>query len=149
MAKKSSVKGTRVVLDASVYLAGIGSSEGASRLILEAVKAGAVETVISSLIVDEVLRNLDKFTVAQRGYFVSWIAAVQPKVSRLQEAEVAEQENKVESKDAHVVALAVKNKTDFLVTLDKRHLLKLRSLGFSFSIVDSGAFLHWLRRSRG
>lgn len=139
MAKKSSVKGTRVVLDASVYLAGIGSSQGASRLILEAVKAGAVETVISSLIVDEVLRNLDKFTVAQRGYFVSWIATVQPKVSRLI----------VESKDAHVVALAVKNKTDFLVTLDKRHLLKLRSLGFSFSIVDSGAFLHWLRSSRG
>ncbi len=149
MAKKSLVKRARVVLDASVYLAGLGSSQGASRLILEAVKVGAIEVIISSLIVDEVMRNLDKFTAVQRGCFVSWIAAVRRRVSKLKEGEVVEEEEIVEVKDAHVVALTVKSKASFLVTLDKRYLLKLKSLGFGFSIVDSGGFLKWLRKAYG
>ncbi len=146
MAKKYPIGRIKVVLDASVYLAGMGSVGGGSRLILEAAKTGAIKVVMSALVVDEVKRNFRKFTSGQKDYFLGWIAAVEPKVVRLTEKEVEKQAEMVVSKDAHVLALAVKARANFLVTLDKKHLLKLRGWKRNLAIVNTGEFLEWLRR---
>lgn len=114
---------TRIFIDSSVLFSATYSPRGHSRdLILKAVR-GEIVLVISKLVLAETALNLEK-EVKDKLYLLGFIEEfvsfefVQPT-----KRQVLVASKLVEPKDAAIVAAAKKAKVDFLVTLDKKHLL--------------------------
>lgn len=115
----------RVFLDSSVIIAGFGSRKGASNLTLSLCKAKKIQGIITDLVVREVAKNLKK-KISQEALneFYQYLAIDCFKVITLEnEEEIIKHCNITESKDAHILAGVKKARVDFLLTLDKKHLL--------------------------
>ncbi len=116
-----------VFFNASVILSGIRSSSGASAKLLRFAKQKRITGLISEIILDETLRHADKI-----GFSSSAISTVVTRIFvpiypppnniavRTYTAQV------IDSGDAHVLASSRELDADYLVTLDKRHLLVLQ-----------------------
>ena len=131
-----------VFFNASVILAGLKSPSGGSGKLLSLSAANKINGVISEIILDEVLRHTADIglksapiQVAMKTTFSSIQAA--PEESRVAEF------NKIviDSGDAHVLASCHETKADFLVTLDKKHLLILREKIKWVRIVSPGELI--------
>lgn len=114
---------TRIFVDSSVLFAATYSPRGHSRdLLLKAVR-GEIVLVISKLVLAETALNLEK-EVKDKLYLLGFIeefvsfVLVQPTKHQVLAAS-----KHVELKDAAIVAAAKKAKVNYLVTLDKKHLL--------------------------
>ena len=57
-----------------------------------------------------------------------------------EESEVLEYQDITDDKEAHIIAAADKSKVDYLITLDKKHLLNIKQK-LPFKIVTPGEFL--------
>lgn len=114
----------RVVLDASVLIAGFISETGASRALLRHAQARTFQLIISPAILGEVTRNLSRLGVAEEtveefvGLLLSFALTVRPtRVPRVV---------RDHPPDDHILACAVAGGADQLITLDRRHLLPLK-----------------------
>lgn len=144
-------KPLRLFVDASVWIAAAGSKTGGSAMVLELCRRGKAEAVSSRLVLLEAERNIGtKLPRSASLRFYQEIASMDIKlVEAPTEREISAQERIIDSKDAHVLAAAVKGNVDFLLTLDRKHFMapKVLGAGLTFQIMTPGDFLrHWLQQ---
>lgn len=115
---------TRIYFDASVVIAAILSKTGGSAKLIQFVRLGVVVGVISQTVIAEVEEHASKIgkTSSEIRQFIQDNKIIVRK--KISEAEEEPYQGLVEEDDIHIVAGAKLTKCDYLVTLDKKHLLK-------------------------
>ena len=132
----------KVLFNASVVLSGINSPKGGSAVLLNLVKTKKVKGIISEIIFDEILRHSSKFDLTKEEVSNFCLGIFSEVTSAPNEREVKKYFKVViDEGDAHVLASCEKEKVDFLVTLDKKHLLILKGKIRGLKIVTPGEFL--------
>ncbi len=116
----------KVHFDASVIIAALLSSTGGSALLLQFVKDGLIIGIVSQNALDEVMeedkakrvkrsrREIERF-IAETGVIV---------MGTIAEEEIAPYHGQVDSEDAYLITGANLTGCTYLVTLDKKHLLR-------------------------
>lgn len=134
----------KVFLDSSIIIAGINSATGASNFILKLSKDRHIESFVSEMVIQEVVRNLKKKLPEKVLIeFLKYLAESNfKKVDFEKETEILKFQGITDSKDIHILAAADKAKVDYLITLDKKHLLNLRNDDLAFEIVAPAEFLN-------
>src|SRR3989344_1912513 len=128
MKNKRKVSKKRIFFNASVILAGFKSPFGGSAKILSWCKSKKIEGLVSELVVDEVIRNAQRM-----GFDYNEISLLVENIfdsfETAPNAETVKKYQKIviDFGDAHVLASCHEAKADFLVTLDKKHLLILQN----------------------
>jgi predicted nucleic acid-binding protein len=113
----------RIFLDSSVLFSAAYSAKGHSRDLLILAAREEITLVVSNLVLEETRRNLSSFAPDILPYLDQIIEAIPFEYVRPNKREVIDAAKQVELKDASIVAAARKANVDFLVTLDKKHLL--------------------------
>lgn len=135
----------KVFFNASVILAGLKSPVGGSGKILSWSKNHKIDGVISEIVADETARHADKIGVKP-----AYIRLAMKTIFNLILEAPAEKNAAKFSKividpgDAHVLASCHEAKPDFLVTLDKKHLLILQKRIKWIHIVSPGELIEKL-----
>lgn len=135
----------KVLFNASVVLSGINSPKGGSGKLLDFVKKGKINGLISEIILDEILRHSNKFDLT-RGevldmcqiFFKSIISAPKQKLVHKYSKLV------IDEGDAHILASGAEHKIKYLVTLDKKHLLILKGKIKGLNIMSPGELIEFL-----
>jgi predicted nucleic acid-binding protein len=116
---------TTLFFDASVLVAGAHSQEGGSALLLEACKLRGFTAQTTFLIILEALHALERgFPPPSLTRFytclveIDWEILPVPPEEKLKEYALF-----IHPKDLHVLATAVESGSDFLLTLDREHIL--------------------------
>ena len=114
----------KVFFDSSVLFSAIYSDKGASRKLVELVKKKVIVGIITENVIEELKANILKFkTPISSSEIDEFIQQSQFLVrEEVSLEEIQPYLNLVEEKDAHILAGAILTKSDFLVTLDKKHL---------------------------
>lgn len=117
-------------------MAGLKSPLGGSGKILQWGKKKKIKALTSELILDEVLRNAARISLPQNQ--VSKSAKEIFLIVPAPGAALVKNFYKVSVNvgDSHVLAGSIETKADFLVTLDKKHLLILKDKIKEFKIVS-------------
>lgn len=116
---------TTLFFDASVLVAGAHSEEGGSALLLDACKLGGFTAQVTSLVVLEANHVLERdFPLRSLARFYECLAQIDWELLPVP-AGVTLQEyaSMIDDKDLHVLAAAVEGKSEFLLTLDRKHIL--------------------------
>lgn len=116
----------KVFFDASVIIAAMLSSTGGSALLFQYIKLGEITGITSQTVIDEVIEK-DKAKKLKRSKqdierFISQSGLLVRK--RVTPSEIVTYQDSVDIKDAHLIAGARLTKCAYLVSLDKKHLLK-------------------------
>ncbi len=139
---------TRAFIDASVLFAASYSSAGASREIIRLAFQGEVQLVIS----DDVLREAEKNLALKYPIAVAVLHEVVEALPLDEVVPTAEEVQQAASytaaKDAPIVAAAKKAGVDYLVSLDRRHLVGIPQVAqrSGLRIVLPEEFLAEIRR---
>jgi predicted nucleic acid-binding protein len=116
---------TRVFLDASVLFSASYSSRGASREILRRGIRGELTIVVSRYVLEEVRRSLEAKAARAVDAYEEFVSLLSPEITPdASHAELKEAASYVNLKDAPFVAAAVRAEVEYLVTLDRRHLMR-------------------------
>ena len=124
----------RVFFDASVILAGLKSPRGGSGKLLSWVKDEKIAGIISEVVLDEVLRHLDKLRLTKKSlvkllpYFILLPA---PKQLNNYYYRICK-----DIGDVHLFTSAKTSGCNYLVSLDKKHVLILNTQAKGFKIVS-------------
>lgn len=115
-----------VFFNASVIIAGFISSTGGSAKLLQYVKENKIKGIISEIIYDEVMRKAKRIglTIDEVRRKLLLIFS---EINKAPDKNLVKEFNNIviDLGDSHVLASSIEAKTDFLVTLDKKHLLIL------------------------
>lgn len=132
-----------VFLDSSVIIAGINSTTGASSLILKLSKERKIMASVSEMVLQEVLRNIKrKLPEKVLIQFLKYLAESNfTKIDFEGESEILQYQGITDTKDLHIIAATYKANADYLITLDKKHLLNIKGKTLPFNIVTPGEFL--------
>ncbi|MBI3103513.1 putative toxin-antitoxin system toxin component, PIN family [Candidatus Daviesbacteria bacterium] len=133
-----------VLFNASVILAGFKSPTGGSAKVISWVEEGKIKGVISEVILDEILRNAQKISFDRM--------KLNKKIEKNFKIRTAPKQETVDQfksivlnfGDAHVLASCQESKADFLVTLDRKHLLVLKNQIKKFKIFTPGQLIEIL-----
>lgn len=136
---------TRLFFDASVLVAGSHSSTGASSLILQACQVGGFRACASIPVLKEAETNIRAdLPHATLLRYYSLLAEISWEIGPVPSRKAVEAyHGVVAAKDAHVIASAVACPAEFLLTLDKKHLLNeaVGRAGLQLIIVSPGEFI--------
>jgi len=113
----------RAFVDASVLFAAAKSETGASREIVRLAIHGEVRLVASQLVFEEARRNLKAKAPEAVAALDDFLNAVSFELVRPTKPEVEAAMEYVAAKDAPIIAAAQKARVDFLVSLDRRHIV--------------------------
>jgi len=116
---------TKVFFDASVIIAAIISPKGASFELLKYASKKKIIAITSKTVINEVLANLDKiehFSEEELDTFIINNKIVVRKTVR--RSEIKQFTDVISEKDAHVLAGARLTASDYLVSLDRKHIVK-------------------------
>ncbi len=137
-----------VFLDASVLVAASRSHSGGSALALEVCRGSRFRAAVTARVLLEARVNIaEKFGEEELVRFYQQLAAVEPEVVPPPPAErIAQCIPLTTEKDAHVLAAALEFGADYLLTLDRRHLLTpaVQSAGLPVKVMTPGEFLRHL-----
>lgn len=142
MRKKQKLLKIKVFFDASVLLSGLYSPSGASGELLRLVKTGDILGYVSDLVIEEVVRNLDKVGLTRPS--LELILGSFKIVELGRDLSIEESYTILEFvdiKDLHIFVACYKVKPDFLVSLDKKHILSLRNKINFVKILTPGELL--------
>jgi len=116
---------TTIFFDASVLVAGAHSARGGSALLLEACKRRGFTAQITFLIILEAFHTLERdFPPTSMARFRSYLVDIDWDILPVpSEDELQEYASLIHPKDLHVLAAAVTGGSEFLLTLDRRHIL--------------------------
>ncbi len=114
---------TRAFVDASVLFAAAKSETGASREIIRLAIQGEVRLVASQFVLEEVRRNLKAKAPEAVAALDDFLNAVSFELVRPTKFEVEAAMKYVAAKDAPIIAAAKRAQVDFLVSLDRRHIV--------------------------
>ena len=140
----------KVFFNASVVLAGLHSPSGGSAKLLEWTKHERIKGIISEIVLDEVLRHAEKVgvqaTAAQKR-----IKVIFREITTAPKQTTAEKWMRRVSDvgDAHLFASCEETKAEFLVSLDKKHVLSLSKKVSSVKIVSPGGLISLLPIKKG
>lgn len=114
----------KVYFDASVIVSALLSLAGGSAKLIQFVKLGAVIGITSQTILDEIENRSVKInkSIHDIREFTKRSSLIVRK--RITPQEISTYADKVDINDAHVIAGANLTKCIYLVSLDKKHLLK-------------------------
>jgi len=115
----------RAFTDASALFAAAYSETGASREIIRLAIREKVRLVASELVFEEARRNLEDKAPRAVAYLADFRAAVDFEIVRPSKREVVEVMEYTATKDAPIVAAAKASKVDYLVSLDRHHLVEV------------------------
>jgi len=138
---------TTLLFDASALVAGAHSPLGGSALLLDACRLGGFATQTTFLIILEAQNALRRdFSQQSLARFhtalaeINWQLLPVPPVAGLQKLT-----SLIDPEDAHVLAAALEVGSEFLLTLDRRHILAAREAveeaGFPIRILTPGDFI--------
>jgi len=135
-------KTPKVVFNASVILSGIYSPTGGSAKVLEWVKTNKIKGVISEIIKDEVIRKSYKLKInpekANKVCIKIFAEIVpSPKIALINKFE----NTVIDYGDTHLLATAYQTKSDYLLSLDKKHILSLKNKIKWTKIVSPGELI--------
>ena len=139
---------TRVFLDTSVLFAAVWSEEGGARLILKLGEAGAVSLWVGPWVLKEAEAVVKRKSEQNRGRFALLLDKAQVGVGQEAGGEALAQALSVIEylPDAQVLAEAIALRVDYLVSLDRKHLVgNPRAARLPFGIGTPGTFLEWYR----
>ena len=122
--KKPSQK-IKVFIDTSVLIAGVSSVTGASAAVLDLCEAEVLQMVVSRQVLVEADRNFSAKLpnlVIQFRRFIQNLAILMVEDPPAKSVERAA--SLIHRKDAPILAAAMESEADYLITLDKKHLLK-------------------------
>jgi len=137
----------RVFFNASVVLAGLASPSGGSGKLLAHVKQKQITGVISEIILDEIFRHTKKLGLSKTTVERYLMTLFTPIISAPTLKSVHKYASIViDQGDSHVLASSRKTHADFLVTLDKKHLLALQHKIKNIRIVSPKELLEWLAK---
>jgi predicted nucleic acid-binding protein len=139
-------RNTRLFFDASVLVAGAYSREGGSALLLEACRWGGFRPLITVAVLGETLHALRAFPVHASQRFQQLLTEVRWEVVPVPQKRTLEKyQQYVEAKDVHVLAAAVEGRAEFLLTLDRRHILSaakaIDTAGLGIIVLRPGDFI--------
>ncbi len=123
--KKNLINPT-VFFNASVIIAGFISINGGSAKLLKYVQKKKIKGIISEIIYDEVMRKSEKIGLSsdeiKRKLFLIF-----DNIKKAPDENLVKKFNDIviDLGDSHVLASSIEVNADFLVTLDKKHLLIL------------------------
>ncbi|OGK21386.1 putative toxin-antitoxin system toxin component, PIN family [Candidatus Roizmanbacteria bacterium RIFCSPHIGHO2_02_FULL_37_13b] len=140
-------KKINVLFNASVIIASALSKSGGSGLLISFVKQKKIIGLISEIILDEVIRNLQKlyFSNLQIKKTVSHFIVLPAPHEQLITKYLLQT---IDDGDAHVLASAKEGKVDYLVSLDKKHILILKSKIKEFSILNPKELIQEIENRR-
>lgn len=134
-----------VFFNASVIIAGLISPKGGSAKLFDLAKKKKVFPVISEVVFNEVLKHQAEIPLTQQRI----IESVEKNFHILHKpsALLFNQYKSIilDKGDLHVLASAKEINADFLVTLDKKHLLSLKNRVKDFKIVTPGELITFLK----
>ena len=138
-------KQTLLFLDASVMVSASHSPSGGSSLIIEVCQGGMFRAVLSSKVILEARVNIaEKFGETELLRFYQQLAGLEPEIVPPSSSErLAQCTTIVGEKDAHVLAAALDCGADYLLTLDRRHLITtvVLNAGLPLRVITPGEFL--------
>lgn len=116
---------TTLFFDASVLVAGAHSPGGGSALLLEACKLGGFTAQSTFLVILEALHTLERdFPQRSQNRFTEYLGEINWELLPVpSEEELQKYVSLIDPKDLHVLAAAVEGDSEFLLTLDRRHIL--------------------------
>jgi predicted nucleic acid-binding protein len=138
---------TTLFFDASVLVAGAHSTGGGSALLLEACKRRGFAAQSSFLVILEAFHTLRRnFPEPSQARFTQVLAAIDWELLPVpSEEEMLKYASLIDAKDLHVLAAAVEGKSQFLLTLDRRHILAaakaVQAAGLPIDILRPGDFI--------
>lgn len=126
-----------VFFNASVILAGLASPKGGSAKILKWANQKKITGLISEIVFDEVILHSEKINfpkeiVKEKILEIFDQITLPPKKSNVESF----RETVIDYGDAHLLASCQEEKVEFLVTLDKKHLLSISEKIKIFEIVS-------------
>jgi len=137
-------KKTRVFLDSNVLLSGLFSDTGAPRLILDilSIDLPVLKAVTGAYNLAEVEKNLQAKLPAAIPVFRSCLKLINIEIVPLPtKRDLLPLAGMTVEKDLPVIASALQGAADFLVTGDKKDLLRIKKNRLPFSIVSPAEFL--------
>jgi predicted nucleic acid-binding protein len=138
---------TTIFFDASVLVAGAHSAGGGSALVLEACKRRGFVAQTTFLVIMEAYHALERnFPQASLVRFFSQLTEIDwDMLPAPPEDEMQQYASLVDLKDLHVLAAAAVGGSQFLLTLDRRHLLAcvpaVEEAGLPIRILAPGDFI--------
>jgi predicted nucleic acid-binding protein len=141
----------RAFIDASVLFAASLSSTGASREIIRQAVRGQVTLVASELVYEEVEKNLSDKAPEALPAFRQFLATVPFETVRPTKRQVLQAAQYSALKDASIVAAAKRARVDYLVSLDRRHLVGVKEVAqrSGLKIILPGELLGEVQRQAG
>ncbi len=138
----------KVFLDTSVLFAAVWSETGGSRLILKLGEAGVIALWIGPWVLREADAVLARKSEESRGLLALLLDRAGVEVGTEATGETPERARQVIEylPDAQVLAEAMELRVDYLVSLDRKHIVgNLRAEELPFRIGTPGEFLEWYR----
>jgi putative PIN family toxin of toxin-antitoxin system len=134
-----------VIFNASVVLAGLRAPKGGSGKVLSWVKERKIKGIVSEIILDEVIHHTTKIGWEEK-QALKCLGGIFKKIFPPPQKENVEGFKNIvkDLGDAHVLASAKEAKANFLVTLDKKHLLVLKNKVRDFEIITPGQLIEKL-----
>ena len=115
----------RVFVDASVLFAACYSASGASREIVRLAIQDGIRLVMSDVVQEEARRNLKAKAPKALPFLDQLLELVPYELVEATREEVLRAQAYTEAKDAPVVAAAVQAQVEYLVSLDRVHLVEV------------------------
>lgn len=114
----------KLFLDSSVLISGMYSAKGASAALIALGDERNIDLIVSFYVLLETKVNFEQKYPQILPLYEAFVDTVPPaNVIAVDEQDILPVSRYTEFKDAPVVAAAIKANVDYLVTLDKRHLL--------------------------
>ena len=112
----------KLFLDANIWFSAARSPEGGSGYIIRLAKKDKIKLSITSQIIAEVEKNLRKKenNAVLLQHFENFFTT-NPKLVLISKKDTIKYSDIINSKDALIIAGAIKSKSNYLVTLDKKH----------------------------
>ena len=116
---------TTIFFDASVLVAGAHSPTGGSALLLEACKRGGFTAQTSFPVILETFHTLrGEFPTSSLARFYDYLIEIDWEIFPVPAEETLQKyASLIDPGDLHVLAAAVEGRSQFLVTLDRKHIL--------------------------
>jgi len=134
-----------VFFNASVILAGLKSPNGGSAKLLNWVKENKIIGIISETVIEEVLKNTNKISLTKEKALklISQIFLIVKSPNKKYFSVF--KDIVLDEGDIHLLVSAKNVKANFLVSLDKKHILSLKNKIKDFKIVSPKELIEFLK----
>ncbi len=137
----------KVFLDTSALIAGVASSRGAARAVLQLAEIGLIEVIVSRQVIVEADRNIEEKLPEMLNEYREFIKLLAPVlIDDPRQKDVERFLKVINYDDAPILASAVSSGADFLITWDRKHFIgKDIHTHSNLKIVTPGEFLRYFR----